>query len=173
MLGLKLYRVSKRGPRWQQGIACAKVNYSLVEVLWYLPMSNFMASAQTTILYNGFEYHTFDITATSPMGKWFEHLTSQIVSQIAQKASVGEKACMEMYSHGAEHPFSKCSELLLITCPFITCIHGYRKAFQSWSISNQSHWLIHIIAAVYVLSTDSVTAMCLWKNKVVHMVHSV
>ena len=40
------------------------------EVQWHSTESNFMVSAQATVLYNEFEICTFKITATSPRGKW-------------------------------------------------------------------------------------------------------
>ena len=40
------------------------------EVMWYVPKSNFTASAQATIMYNNLEYHTFKSTATSVRDQW-------------------------------------------------------------------------------------------------------
>ena len=60
--------------------------------LRHSPESNFIASAQATILHNEFENHIFKITATSPMGQWIKIPDSTkpkqyqlIVNQILKK----------------------------------------------------------------------------------------
>ena len=47
-------------------------------VVWCSPESNFTANVQAIILNNGFENHTYNITATSPRGQWI-NVTEQVL----------------------------------------------------------------------------------------------
>ena len=51
------------------------------EVLWHTPESEFMVSAQATILYNEFENYTFKIAFISPRGQWVNGLMDLLYVQ--------------------------------------------------------------------------------------------
>ena len=59
----------------------------LFSEVWYWPESNFVVSAQGTIMYNMFENHTFESIATIPRTSEFH------VFFLVQDGGVGEGVC--------------------------------------------------------------------------------
>ena len=66
---------------WCRQAPCHYLNqcwYFINEVQCHSSESDFTASGQATILYNEFENHTFNITATSPMEPWVNTGVDQV-----------------------------------------------------------------------------------------------
>ena len=70
-----------------------------IKFLLHSPSSKFTASAQITILYNGFENYTFETTATHPMGQWVKYFLQ--VHAVCVCGCVFRRIMVILWSHMA------------------------------------------------------------------------
>ena len=69
-----------------QVMACSLMAPIQWEVLWHSSESNFIASAQATVVYNEFENYTFKINAISPTDQWVNEIPWKPLSWCSQLA---------------------------------------------------------------------------------------